>query len=146
MNKEQTILAVDDSESDVELMRLAFKWANFESPLHVVRNGAEAIDYLRGWDKYADRKQYPMPTVMLLDLNMPKKSGFDVLNWVNTQPTLKRLTVIIFTASRRAEEVEQAFDLGAHSFLVKPPTMDELAGMMRCLRDWLQINHFPMPK
>lgn len=143
MNPNQTILLVDDSDSDVELMRLAFQWAKFEAPLQVVRNGVEAIAYLDGEGPYEDRSQFPLPTVMLLDLNMPMKDGFQVLEWVNTQPRLKRLTVIILTATSREEEIERAFDLGAHSFLIKPPTMDDLTGMMRCLRDWLQINHFP---
>jgi CheY-like chemotaxis protein len=66
-----------------------------------------------------------------------------VLEWVRTQPILKRMSIIILTASMRMEDVEQAFDLGAHSFLVKPGSMDDLVAMMRCLRDWLQFNHFP---
>jgi CheY-like chemotaxis protein len=84
-----------------------------------------------------------MPSVMLLDLNMPRKNGFDVLTWVRAQPRFKRLPVIVLSASMRPEDVERAFDLGASSFLVKPSTIGELISMMRCLRDWLQYNHFP---
>jgi CheY-like chemotaxis protein len=80
---------------------------------------------------------------MLLDLNMPRKNGFDVLTWVRLQPNLKRLAIIILTASMRAADVERAFDLGATSFLVKPSNLDTLSTMMRCLCDWIQINHFP---
>jgi DNA-binding response OmpR family regulator len=74
---------------------------------------------------------------------MPMKNGFHVLEWVRAQPMLKRMSIIILTASMRTEDVEQAFDLGATSFLVKPASIDDLTAMIRCLRDWLQLNHFP---
>src|SRR5258706_12716527 len=143
MNARQTILLVDDSENDRDIVRVAFKKASFSNPLQETRNGEEAIAYLKGDGAYVDRMKFPMPVVVLLDLNMPMKSGFDLLIWVRTQPALKRLSIIILTASMRMEDVERAFDLGANSFLVKPSNMDALIAMMQCLRDWLQINHFP---
>jgi CheY-like chemotaxis protein len=143
MHERQTFLLVDDSENDLLLMRAAFKKARCNSPLQEVHNGEEAIAYLKGEGAYSDRTQFPLPTVMLLDLNMPKKNGFDVLAWVRAQPVLKRLAIIILTASTRSEDVERAFDLGATSFLVKPSNLEELAAMVRCLCDWVQINHFP---
>jgi len=143
MNVKQTILLVDDSENDLFLMRAAFKKAEFNSPLQMVQNGEEAIVYLKGEGIYQDRNQYALPAVMLLDLNMPRKNGFEVLEWVRSQPALKRLSVIILTASLRGEDVERAFDLGATAFLVKPATLDQLITMIRRLRDWLEINHFP---
>jgi len=143
MNEWQTILLVDDSENDREIMRVAFKKANFSNPLQEVHNGEEAIAYLKGEDVYTDRNKFPLPAVMLLDLNMPMKNGFDLLSWVRTQPALKRLSIVILTASTRMEDVERAFDLGANSFLVKPSNIDALIAMIRCPRDWLQINHFP---
>lgn len=143
MNERETILLVDDSENDIFLMRMAFKKAKFNSPLQEVHNGEQAIAYLKGEGLYRDRNQYPLPSVMFLDLNMPMKNGFDVLGWVRTQPALKRLSIIILTASLRPEDVERAFDLGANSYLVKPSNMDALVAMLRCLRDWIQINHFP---
>ena len=143
MNEKKTILLVDDSENDLFLMRTAFKKAELNSPLQEVNNGEEAIAYLKGEGRYSDRNQFPLPTVMILDLNMPMKNGFDVLDWVRTQPALKRMSIIILTASMRMEDVKRAFDLGANSFLVKPATVEELIVMIRCLRDWLQYNHFP---
>ena len=74
---------------------------------------------------------------------MPMKSGFDVLQWVRAQPALKRLTMIVLTASMRLEDQERAYELGVQSFLVKPNAMEDLVDMMRTLRDWLEINHFP---
>jgi CheY-like chemotaxis protein len=142
MNERETILLVDDSENDLLLMHAAFDIAKCNAPLQQVRNGEEAIAYLTGEGPYSDRRKFPLPIVMLLDLNMPRKNGFDVIAWVRAQPILKRLTIIVITASMRTEDVERAFDLGATSFLVKPSELDELAAMMRCLCDWVQINHF----
>ncbi len=143
MNEGKTILLVDDSETDLMLMRFAFKKAEFDDQLQVVWNGEEAIAYLKGEGVFSNRNQYPLPAVMLLDLNMPMKNGFDVLTWARTQPALKRLSIIILTASMRPEDVERAFDLGAGSYLVKPGSLDALTAMIRCLRDWLHYNHFP---
>ena len=81
MTGQKTILLVDDSENDLMLMRFAFKKAEFDTQLHVVHNGEEAIAYLKGEGAYSDRSQYPPPAVMLLDLNMPMRNGFDVLAW-----------------------------------------------------------------
>ena len=144
MTSQQTVLLVDDSENDLKLMEVAFQKAGFDSPLQMVHDGEEAIAYLKGEGPYADRNKFPLPGVILLDLNMPMKNGFDVLDWLRSQrQAFKRISTIILTASMRAEDVERAFDLGANSYLVKPSTLEELIAMIRCLRDWLQINHFP---
>jgi len=124
-------------------MRSAFKKAEFDNPLQEVRNGEQALAYLKGEGPYSDRIKFPLPAVMLLDLNMPKMNGLDVLTWVRSQPVLKRMVIIILTASMRGQDVECAFDLGATSFLVKPSNIDALISMIRCLRDWIAINQFP---
>jgi len=143
MNDQQTILLVDDSENDLKLMSIAFVKAGLKSPLQVVHNGEEAIAYLAGEGRYTNRNEFPLPAVMLLDLNMPMKNGFDVLDWLRKQPELKRLSTIVLTSSLRAEDVERAFELGAHSYLVKPAALEDLVAMIRFLRDWLKLNHFP---
>src|SRR5688572_11317953 len=143
MNQPQTILMVDDSEDNLLLMRAAFGRAQANHPLQEALDGEAAIAYLQGEGAYSNRDIFPLPTVMLLDLNMPRKNGFEVLAWVRAQPGLKRLAIIILTASMRTEDVERAFDLGATSFLVKPLGLDELTAMLRCLCDWIQFNQFP---
>lgn len=143
MNEHQIILLVDDSDDDLSLMRSACRAANFQAALKMVNNGEQAVAYLRGDGEYADRSHFPMPTVVLLDLKMPMKDGFEVLRWVRAQPVLRRLSIIILTASARPEDIAQAFDLGANSYLVKPSAMSSLIAMMCCLRDWLEYNHFP---
>ena len=143
MNEQQTILMVDDSEDDLLLLREGFLQAGCKHALQEVRNGEVAIEYLKGEGPFSDRDKYPLPVVMLLDLNMPKKNGFEVLAWARAQPKLKRLAIFILSASMREEDVERAYDLGATSFLVKPGSLDTLATMTRCLCDWIQINQFP---
>jgi CheY-like chemotaxis protein len=137
------MLLVDDSQDDLSLLRIAFKKAEVNIPLQEVHNGEEAIAYLKGESPFDDRTKYPLPAVMLLDLNMPMNNGFEVLRWLGSQPSLKRISVIILTASVRLEDVEQALDLGANAFLVKPTNLEGLVRMIRCLGDWIQINHFP---
>jgi CheY-like chemotaxis protein len=143
MNQNRTVLLVDDSENDLLLTRFAFKEAGFDSPLQEVHNGEEAIAYLKGEGPYSDRNTFPLPAVMLMDLNMPRKNGFDVLKWVRTQPAFKRMPVIVLSASKRPEDVAEAYDLGANSYLVKSGSLGDLIDMIRSLRDWLRYNHFP---
>ena len=143
MNLNATLLLVDDSENDLLLTRAAFKEAGFDIPLHEVHDGEEAIAYMKGEGPYSDRSKFPIPAVMLMDLNMPRKNGFDVLQWIRAQPGLRRMSIIVLSASMHTADVERAFDLGANSYLVKPGTIKELIQMIRCLHDWLQYNHFP---
>ena len=143
MNETQTILLVDDSENDICLVRIAFREAEIINPIQAAHNGEEAIAYLQGDPPFDDPRRFPLPAVMLLDLNMPRRNGFEVLEWLRAQPGLKRLTVIILTASLREEDVDRSFDLGANSFLVKPSSIEDLTAMGRCLRDWMGCGHFP---
>jgi CheY-like chemotaxis protein len=143
MNEQQTILLVDDSTDNLFLMREAFKMAKCNNPLQEVNNGEEAIKYLKGEGAYSDRDFFPLPVVMLLDLNMPKLDGFGVLSWVRAQPELKRLTIIVLTASARDKDLERVADLGSNAFLVKPISLDALASMMRFVCDWIAMSCFP---
>jgi CheY-like chemotaxis protein len=143
MNEPQTILLVDDSKDNLFLMREALKMAKCINPLQEVHNGEEAIKYLKGEGAYSDRDLFPLPVVMLLDLNMPKLNGFGVLSYVRAQPGLKRLTIIVLTASARDKDLERAADMGANAFLVKPISLVALASMMRFVCDWIAISCFP---
>jgi CheY-like chemotaxis protein len=137
------VLLVDDSANDARLMRTVFERAGFVQPLRLAIDGDDAIAYLRGEGRYADRKQFPMPTTVLMDLNMPRKDGFEVLDWIRHQPALRRLRVNIMSASSRAEDIDRAYDLGANSYLVKPGNLDGLLEMARCLVAWLRFSHSP---
>lgn len=143
MNAKPTVLLVEDLESDRMLMRAAILRAKFPTSLQMVHDGEQAIAYLKGEGAYSDRAKYPLPVAVLLDLNLPKVNGFDVLAWMHSQPKLKRIHVIVLSASARSGDVDRAYDLGASGFLVKPPAFGQLTTMTLRLRDWLEINHFP---
>ena len=139
---EPIILLVDDSPNDALLMRTVFQRAGFVQPLQFAVDGDDAIAYLRGDGRYGDRKQFPLPTTMLLDLNMPRRNGFEVLEWVRRQPGLRRLRVYILSASNRPQDIDRAYDLGVNSYLVKPGSLDGLLHLAKCLCAWLQVSHF----
>src|ERR1044071_5174257 len=103
---EAAILLVDDNPHDVMLLRLAFRRVGIIDPIKLVKDGTEAMRYLKGEGPYADRHAYPLPTLMLLDLKMPVTSGFDVLCWVRAQPELKRLIVVVMTGSKQNDDVQ----------------------------------------
>jgi CheY-like chemotaxis protein len=107
----------------------------------VVRNGAEAIDYLAGNGIYADRSKYPFPFVLLLDLKMPLKDGFEVLEWWNSQPHRQHLTIIVLTSSAHRADIERAYRLGATSYLCKPAELGDLTEMVeRILQFWTIVQ------
>lgn len=140
---EPVVLLVDDCEDDALLMRVVFKRAGFTQPLQRANDGEEAIAYLAGEDRYADRTRFPWPEVVLLDLNMPRKNGFEVLEWMLQHGTFKRTHVHVLSASSRPEDIARAYELGVNSYLVKPGNLDGLVAMARCLFAWTRISHFP---
>ena len=136
------VLLVDDSVNDAKLMHAVFERAGFIEPLRSTQGADGAIAYLRGDGVYGDRQQFPLPTALLLDLNMPGKNGFEVLEWIRQRPALKRLRVFILSASSRPQDIERAYDLGASSYLVKPRNLDGLMHLAKSLVTWLKLNHF----
>lgn len=143
MLERQTVLLVDDSENDLFLMRMAFERADFNVGLTEAHSGDEAIAYLSGEGAFADRVAYPLPSVVLLDLHMPHKNGFEVLEWARGRASLSGMSIVVMTASMRPEDVKKAFDLGASSYLVKPLNLDDLVTMVACLEQWSRMNYFP---
>src|SRR6266481_2179401 len=98
------ILLVEDDPNDVLLIQRAFQKAGLRAALKVVRDGAQAIDYLSGNGVYAEREKYPLPYLILLDLKMPGTDGFEVLQWVRAEPEIKRLLVVVLTSSVLQED------------------------------------------
>jgi CheY-like chemotaxis protein len=137
----RTILVADDDENDVLLMERAFARARSQAALQFVPNGEEALAYLRGQGRYSDRKRFPFPALLLLDLKMPRKNGLEVLEVVRNDPQLKKLTVVIFTASNQERDIDLALGLGANSYLVKPTNPESLASLLHRVEDyWLSLN------
>jgi CheY-like chemotaxis protein len=117
---EFAILLVEDNLNDIFLVKRAFRKAETPHVLHVVTDGEEAIHYLQGDGKYADRQVYPMPRLIVMDVNMPRKNGFEVLEWIKSEHVLRRIPVIIVSASDIHSDINKAYELGANAYMVKP--------------------------
>src|ERR1051325_1545133 len=133
MNEKNTILLVDDSRNDLILMQAAIQSAGFKNPIQEVYDGEEAIAYLTGEGKFSNRNDFPIPGLILLDLNMPRKNGFDVLRWVRGQTTLRRIPIMIFTTSTLLGDIDMAYALGANAFLTKPSDLNDLIATLKSL-------------
>jgi CheY-like chemotaxis protein len=136
------ILIVDDSEQDVELLREAFKETGRPVKILSSESVERAQDYLVGRGEFADRKAHPLPRLILLDIQMPLKDGFELLFWLRGRgDDLKRLPVIMMTTSHASNDIRRAYDSGANSFLVKPTGFDELVKVVARIGDyWLDSN------
>ncbi|MCE0496923.1 MAG: response regulator [Methylacidiphilales bacterium] len=138
------ILLVDDSAKDCLLMQQAFIRAKVLNPLVAVQGGEEALMYLSGTGKYANRAEYPLPAFILLDIRMPRMDGFEVLRWIRTQPRLETLRVVMLTASDDTRDMNLAYQLGANSFLVKPVDFERFAEISQALSGcWLLLDRAP---
>ena len=130
------ILIAEDNADDIVLLEHAFQKAGFVGHLRAVSDGVEALAYLNGEGVYADRAAYPVPDLLLLDLNMPRKNGFEVLASVRTDSKHSRLMIHVLTASSRPADVERAYDLHANSYTVKPSRLDQLVAFAAALLQW----------
>lgn len=138
MISQPAILYVEDEKSDVLLLRVAFSLARLTNPVHVAVDGAQAIDYLADNSPFADRSQHPLPALVLLDLNLPKKSGFEVLSWIRQQPQFASLPVVIYTSSVGLIDKDTAQLLGATDYFVKRFGVSDIAELVRSLAErWL---------
>ena len=140
----EIILLVEDNPTDVLLIQRAFRKANLSVPLQVVGDGEVAVQYLSGQEPYGDRSCYPLPLLILLDLKLPRKSGTEVLAWLQQQPVLKRLPVVVLTSSKEYADINNVYDLGANAYMVKPVAFDNLVDIVKTLNmHWLIFNEKP---
>lgn len=138
------ILLIDDSRMDVELTLDAFREARLLNRIEVAESGRKALDYLFGIGQYADRDQYPLPDLILLDLKMPGIDGFEVLRQTKEAPLVKRIPTIILTSSKEEGDRALSYDGGANSYLVKPVSFAGFVDVVREISDyWLTLNVGP---
>lgn len=139
------LLLVEDEKNDIFFFKRILTSEQITNPLHVAEDGQQAIDYLDGIAQFADRAQFPLPGLVLLDLKLPVKSGLQVLEWIRKQPRLETLLVIILSSSSEESDINAAYRLGANSFLVKPCGHNELRELVKMIRTyWLILNKAPL--
>jgi CheY-like chemotaxis protein len=143
-SKPITILMADDDPDDRQLTREAFEENHLANDLRFVEDGEELMDYLYQRGKYAAEGAAPLPGLILLDLNMPRKDGREALQEIKADPRLRNIRVIVMTTSKAEEDVVRSYDLSAASYITKPVTFERLVEVIRALgKYWLEIVELP---
>jgi CheY-like chemotaxis protein len=142
---EGPVLLVEDDVSDFRLIQRAFAKIKPTIPMLRLTHGDEAVAYLAGDAPYENRSLHPIPCIVLLDIKLPRRSGFEVLEWIRTQESeLKRIPIIMLTSSKHQLDVNKAYDLGVNSYLVKPSNNSELEQLVSSFRNyWIELNEGP---
>ena len=139
-----TILLADDDPDDRQLTRDAFKENRLANSLATVEDGEELLDYLHRQGKFSELKNTPLPGLILLDLNMPRKDGREALKEIKSDLALRHIPVVVLTTSQAEEDIYRTYDLGVNSFITKPVTFEGLVKVMRCLSNyWFEIVELP---
>jgi CheY-like chemotaxis protein len=129
-----TLLLVEDNEDDVFIFQRACKRAAITDAVQIVNDGQEAMDYLAGIGAFEDRTRFPLPYLVMLDLKLPRRSGIEVLEWMNRHDDLAQLPVIVLTSSAELRDIQRTRELGALHYLVKPPAVEVLAELVETHR------------
>jgi CheY-like chemotaxis protein len=138
------ILIADDDAEDRMLVKEALEENRLKNSLQFVENGEELLDYLRNQGPYSDKHKFPLPGLILLDLNMPKKDGREALKEIKEDPRLRMIPVVVLTTSKAEEDILKTYDLGVSSFITKPVTFAALVEMMKMLTDyWFELVVLP---
>ncbi len=138
------ILLVEDNVQDIEITQRAFAKGRVRNELAVVRDGEEAIEYLYHRGKYQDPATSPRPGMILLDLNLPKVGGLEVLQQIKKDDQLKQIPVIVLTVSQREEDVVRSYDLGVNTYIQKPVEFDNFMRVVNAVHEyWILIATLP---
>src|ERR1043166_4511130 len=141
----RTILLVEDEPNDVFLMQRAMKKARVVNPIQVASDGQQAINYFKGAGKFANREEFPMPCLVMLDLKLPYVMGLDVLKWIRQQPEVPPI-VVILSSSKEEEDIATAYRLGANAYLFKPSDTGKLQDMAKSIKDFWLTQNTPPPE
>src|SRR5712692_6462968 len=133
-----TVLHVDDDLNDTELLRAATRRAEAHFDLQNVEDGEQAMAYLNGVPPYSDRLQHPLPALILLDLKMPRATGFELLKWIRKHPEMGAVPIVVLSGSELHEDIRQAYAFGANSYLIKPLGFEALVNLVKDVKAvWL---------
>jgi CheY-like chemotaxis protein len=136
MTHNDLVLVAEDNPDDALLLRRALDKAGIVARVKIVSDGEEMLLYLQGRGAYANRNTSPMPSIIILDLKMPRKSGLEVLQWISENPDVSVVPTIVLSASNLEQDVRAAYDHGANTYFVKPTTFEELVETMRMLENY----------
>lgn len=141
MLNHDVLLYAENDSSYADLLKSALNRGASKPRIVHVPDGEEAIAYFKGERKYADRQSHPLPGVALLDLKMPRINGFEVLQWIREKSPFRYLPVVVFTSSDEIRDINRAYELGANSFLIKPPRIEDLRELLKTLENfWFKFN------
>ncbi|HUW49959.1 MAG TPA: response regulator [Sulfuricella sp.] len=144
INRAAEILLVEDDAGDQELFRRALLSNMVKKNLHVVKDGEEALDYLYRRGSYAKAQKYPMPDLILLDLNLPRLDGRQFLSNIKADPKLHRIPAVVLTTSQQEKDIAQSYDAGANSYVVKPATVEQIMRLVNVLvAYWFEVVQLP---
>ena len=127
----QNILYAEDDPNDVVIFKMAFRRATLPHTVHFVEDGQAAIDWLAGKGKYSDRDKHPLPDILIVDLKMPRKTGFDVLEWVRSQKLFEKLPIVVLSSSDEPKDVKRAYALGATTYFTKSVAYQDVIQYLR---------------
>ena len=139
------VLVAEDDENDAILLKRAFGQVNSDVIVHIVPDGGEAIAYLKGGGKYADREAYPFPQVLITDLKMPRVNGFELLTWLRDHPECSVTPTVVLSASKLPEDVKKAYALSVNVFFQKPAEFDGLIRLIELNFRYWQAAERPTP-
>jgi CheY-like chemotaxis protein len=146
-NQKFTVVIAEDDEDDITLLQSALSGIGCEHTVRIVRDGRELIDYLKGEGPYEDREKYPFPGVLMLDIKMPRLSGFDVLRWLSKHPDCCVMPTIVFSSSAQEQDIKLAYELGASAYFVKPMAFQNLKEILRSMLEfWGKCVKPPLPQ
>jgi len=139
-----TIVLADDDADDRKLTEDAFAENRLVNQLHFVEDGEELMDYLHRRGKYEPLRSEPLPGLILLDLNMPRKDGREALKEIKADPNLRRIPIVVLTTSKAEEDIVRTYDLGVNSYVTKPVTFKSLVELVKVLgRYWFEVVELP---
>lgn len=145
MSTQPVLLLVEDDPADARLIQRALQKIQLEARIVHVADGDKAVAYLNGENGFEDRKQYPLPWLIMLDIKMPRRSGVEVLQWIRNQKNeIASTPVIIFSSSSHGVDINTAYHYGANSYLVKPETSHQLESMLNLVKSyWFFASQLP---